>query len=158
MRKFFLFILSTALLAAFSAFAASAVPSTSSAPAVSSTQSAPTAASTTLPPKPALPEVDALTLHKFARAYEGLHRLRAEYDVKIKAVASATQQQAIKREENVAMRQHINQHMPLAEYIKMSKAVSANPNLRRRLIVILKANLEQKADPEQTVSKAQDGG
>ncbi len=149
MRKFSLFILSATLLAAFSAFAASAV---------SSTQSAPAAASTALPPKPALPEVDALTLHKFARAYEGLHRLRAEYDVKIKAAASATQRKAIKREENVAMGRHIGKHMPLAEYIKMSKAVSANPDLRRRLIVILKANLEQKADPEQTVPKAQDGG
>jgi hypothetical protein len=58
----------------------------------------------------------------------------------------------------MAMRQHIGKHMPLAEYIKMSKAVSADPDLRRRLIVILKADLEQKADVEQTAPKAQDGG
>ncbi len=152
MRKFFLFILSTALLVAYSALAAPAVPSTSSAPAVSSTPSVPAAASTALPPKPALPEVDSLTLHKFARAYEGLHRLRSEYDVKIKAAASATQRKAIKRAENVAMRQHIGKHMPLVEYIKVSKAVSADPDLRRRLIVILKANLEQAAP------KVQNGG
>ncbi len=130
MRRLVMLIAPAALVAAPLAFAA---PPTQSAMPM---QSLP--ASTKV-------SVDSATLHKFASAYEDVRQVRFGYATKFKAANTATQKTAIKDEAIKTMKQHITKYMPLAEYIKVSKAVSANPKLRERLITILKADQKKSA-------------
>lgn len=108
------------------------------------------------PPKPAMhmpppstsakSSVDSATLHKFASAYEDVRQVRIGYASKFKAASTSTQKKAVKAKAIKTMKQHIAKHMPVAEYIKVGKAVRANPSLRKRLITILKAD-QKKAAP-----------
>lgn len=130
MRRLVMLIVPAALVAAPLAFAAP--PAQSAMPMQS-------------PPASSKVSVDSATLHKFASAYEDVRQVRIGYVAKFKAANTATQKTAVKAKAIKTMKQHIAKHMPLAEYIKVSKAVSANPTLRTRLIAILKADQKKPA-------------
>lgn len=134
MRKFALSIIPAALLAAPLAFAAPAPQPAAPMPSPS------TSAKTS---------VDSATLHKFASAYEDVRQVRVGYAAKFRAANTATQKTAVKAEAIKTMKQHITKHMPLAEYIKVGKAIRTSPDLRARLIAILKAD-SKKAAPGTT--------
>lgn len=124
MRKFALFIIPAALMAAPLAFAVPPQPTTPMP----------------LPSTSAKASVDSAMLHKFASAYEDVRQVRGAYVVKFKAANSATKKTAIKTEATQAIKQRIKKYMPLSEYIKVAKAIRTNPDLRSRLIAILKAD------------------
>ena len=131
MRKFALSIIPAALIAVPLAFAA-----------------APPAPTVHMPPPSTSAKkasVDSATLHKFASAYEDIRQLRAEYGIKFKAANTATKKTAVKMEATKTMKQHIEKHMPLAEYIKVGKEIRTNPDLRNRLNAIIKSDNKKPA-------------
>ena len=130
MRKLVYSIIPAALLAAPLALAAQPSQPKPPAPAVA---------------KSAKTTVDQATLHKFAKAYEGLRQLRGKYMAKYEAASTATQRTAVKQQANDAMRKRITHYMPVAEYIRVSRVVSANTKVRERLISILKADMPKPA-------------
>lgn len=130
MRKLALSIFPAALIAAPLALAAP--------PAQSSMPMKPPAAATQA-------HVDSATLHKFASAYEDIRQVRAQYMLKLKTAKTKKDKAQVRQQATQTMKQHISKHMPVAEYIKVSKAVQANPHLRERLIAILKADMKKPA-------------
>lgn len=126
MRKFRLILLPLALLAA--PFALAGTPTAH--PPVH--MQPPAAASA--------PSIDSATLHKFAKAFEEVRHVRGKYMIKFKNAKTAKQKSALKKQAIKEMKQDISKHMPVKQYVKVAKAVNANPNDRKRLIKILKAD------------------
>lgn len=133
MRKLALAIIPAALVAAPLALAAPPIPPAKSPPPME----APTPSTQAT--------VDSATLHKFASAYEDIRQVRMEYMLKMKTAKTDKDKTAIKQEATTTMKQHIQKHMPVAEYIKVSKAVQANPALRKRLVAIIKSDMHTAA-------------
>lgn len=136
MRKFALSIVPAALVAAPLALAAppAAKPATPMQP--------PAAATAT--------QVDSATLHKFANAYEDIRQVRMKYMAKLQAAKSDKDKAAVKQQATEEMKQDIGKHMPVAEYIKVRKAIQANPALRKKLISILRADSRKNAPAAST--------
>ena len=129
MRKFRFILLPLALLAAPLALAAA--PQAAQPPMHMHTQP-PAAASA--------PKIKSATLHKFASAFEQVRHVREKYMVKFKSAKTAKQKSALKNQAMKEMKNDIKKHMPVAQYIKVAKAINANPNERKRLIKILRAD------------------
>jgi|GEM_PF-2217518 len=134
MRKLALTIIPAAMFAAPLALAAPPVPPTAKSPPPMQAPTASTRAA-----------VDSATLHKFASAYEDIRQVRMEYMLKMKTAKTDKDKTAIKQEATSTMKQHIQKHMPVAEYVKVSKEVQANPDLRKRLVAIIKSDMHKAA-------------
>lgn len=135
MRKGILSVLPLALLAAPLAMAGpkAQTPSHMQTPAAS--KSAPT--------------LDSATLHKFAAAYEDVEKERTKYMSKLASAKSDKEKAAIQKKAAQDMKMHISKHMPVSEYKKVGKAINNNPEARKKLIKILKANQKKSAPPVQ---------
>lgn len=110
---------------------------------------APPAATSRAPMQPPVAgtamQVDTATLHKFASAYEDLRQVRMKYMPKLQAAKTTKEKAAIKQQATSEMEQDIGKHMPVAEYVKVRKAVQANPALRKKLISIIRSDTRKRA-------------
>ncbi len=92
------------------------------------------------------PMPSSTELHKFAAAYVDVQGLRTHYMSKLATAKSTNQRTAIEKQATQDMKTRIKKHMPVSEYQKVGKEISANPEARKQLIKIIQAD-QKKATP-----------
>lgn len=94
------------------------------------------------------PKIKSATLHKFASAFEQVRHVREKYMIKFKNAKTAKQKSDLKKQAVKEMKSDIKKHMPVQQYVKVAKAVNANPADRKRLIKILQADSKKPSTPQ----------
>lgn len=131
-------------------FALLALPALVAAPLALAAPMPQPPANTQKPAAPAsAPSVDSAALHKFAAAYEDVRVIRTKYMIRFKTAKDDKDKAAIRKEAIKDIKQHIAKHMPVSEYMKVAKAVNANPAMRKRLVKIMQADAKA-AGPSQS--------